>query len=252
MSEGNTVARVTPRTMVASYAGDFASVLPAHVKSATFVRVAQGALKKGKRDANGATDLEKAANADPGQFMATLLDAARLGLEPGTEQYHLTVKGGKILGIVGYQGYIELIYRAGAASSVVVECVYANDQFEYSPGVHAKPQHTINWYADRGKLVLVYAYAVMKDGATSKVVVLNESAINKIKATAATQMIWNASPDAMWMKSAVRQLAKWVPTSAEIRTGATAIEPEAIVQLQSVELPDEYDDGEPLEGVVVE
>jgi len=213
--------------MVKQYEADFASVLPSHIKPETWVRLAQGALRKGKKDReSGKYELELAATNNPGVFLASLLDAARLGLEPGTEQYYLTprkVKGRlEILGIVGYQGLIELIYRAGAVSSVVAEVVYANDQFRYRPGVDERPVHEIDWDAeDRGDLRLVYAYAVMKDGATSKVVVLNKADIAKIKASSqgasSEYSPWVNHTGAMWLKSAVRQLAKWVPTSAEYR-----------------------------------
>jgi recombination protein RecT len=216
------------RSMVAQYAPDFGAVLPSHIKPETWVRIAQGALKKGRKatGAGNKTELEVAAQNNPAVFLASLLDAARMGLEPGTEQYYLTprkVKGRlEILGIVGYQGYIELMYRAGAIASVVAEVVYSGDQFDYQPGLDERPRHRIDWDADsRGELRLVYAYAVMKDGATSKVVVLNKAAIAKIKATAqganTEYSPWNTNPDAMWLKSAVRQLAKWVPTSAEYR-----------------------------------
>lgn len=218
----------SPSGLVKNFSSDFAMVLPSHIKPETWVRLAQGALKKGKRirlDGGGtATELEIAANNNPAVFLSSLLDAARLGLEPGTEQYYLTprkVKGQlEILGIVGYQGYIELMYRAGAISSVVAECVYANDTFTYQPGVHERPLHEIDWdAAERGALRLVYAYAVMGDGATSKVVVLNRAAIQKIKASAqganTDYSPWKTHEAAMWLKSAVRQLAKWVPTSSE-------------------------------------
>ncbi|OJY47632.1 recombinase RecT [Pseudonocardia sp. 73-21] len=218
-----------PRAMVAQYAPDFGAVLPSHVKPEQWVRVAQGALKRGKKydgDRSGRTELEVAAGNNPAVFLASLLDAARLGLEPGTEQYYLTprkVKGKlEILGIVGYQGHIELMYRAGAVASVVAEVVYTGDRFDYQPGVDERPRHFIDWDSDnRGDLRLVYAYAVMKDGATSKVVVLNRSAIARIKKSAtgadSPYSPWTTNPDAMWLKSAVRQLAKWVPTSAEYR-----------------------------------
>jgi len=219
----------SPRAMVAKYAESFAAVLPSHMqRPETWVRLAQGALKKGKKGANGMTDLEVAATNNPGVFLAALLDCARLGLEPGTEQYYLTprkVKGRlEILGIIGYQGHIELMYRAGAISSVVAECVYEKDGFEYQPGIDLRPRHTIDWDAeDRGKLRLAYAYAVMKDGATSKVVVLNRAAINRIKESSqganSEYSPWQKHEPAMWLKSAIRQLAKFVPTSAEyIRT----------------------------------
>ncbi|GAB3472196.1 recombinase RecT [Actinophytocola sediminis] len=221
----------SPRAMVKQHADSFAAVLPSHVRPDTWVRLAQGALKRGKiivhpRTRQKCTELELAADNNPGIFLAALLESARLGLEPGTEQFYLTprkVKGQlEILGIVGYQGFIELMYRAGAISSVVAECVYSGDSFQFRPGVDERPVHDIDWDSDnRGDLRLVYAYAVMKDSATSKVVVLNRSAINTIKASSqganSEYSPWQRHEAAMWLKSAVRQLAKWVPTSAEYR-----------------------------------
>lgn len=216
----------SPAALIKQYANDFKTVLPSHVKPDTWVRLAQGALKKGKRGADGRTDLEVAATNNPSVFLAAVLDAARLGLEPGTEQFYLTprkVKGRlEILGIVGYQGHIELMYRAGAISSVVAECVYEHDTFDYQPGRDEIPVHRIDWDADdRGKLRLVYAYARMRDGAVSKVIILNRSKINRIKASSqgadSEYSPWRNHEEAMWLKSAVRQLQKWVPTSAEYR-----------------------------------
>ncbi|MGZ4518913.1 MAG: recombinase RecT [Mycobacteriaceae bacterium] len=217
----------SPSALIKQYSDDFATVHPSHVKPDTWVRLAQGALKKGKRERDGRTQLEVAAANNPGVFLAAVLDAARLGLEPGSEQFYLTprkVKGQmEILGIVGYQGHIELMYRAGAVASVVAECVYEKDEFDYQPGRDKVPHHRIDWDAeDRGKLRLVYAYAPMTNGATSKVVVLNRAAINKIKSSSqgadSDYSPWRTNEAAMWLKSAVRQLQKWVPTSAEYRT----------------------------------
>lgn len=215
----------SPRALVKRYGDSFTAVLPSHItRPETWIRLAQGALKKGRRGPDGRTDLEVAAANNVNVFLATLLDCARLGLEPGTEQYYLTprkVKGRtEILGIVGYQGLVELMYRAGAISSVVAEVVYTEDRFEYRPGVDQRPVHEIDWDADdRGQLRLAYAYAVMKDGATSKVVVLNQAAITRIKRSSqgsdGPYSPWTTNPEAMWLKSAVRQLAKWVPTSSE-------------------------------------
>ena len=216
----------SPAGLIKQYADDFKTVLPSHVKPDTWVRLAQGALKKGKKEQDGRTQLEVAAANNPGVFLAAVLDAARLGLEPGTEQFYLTprkVKGRlEILGIVGYQGHIELMYRAGAISSVVAECVYEHDEFDYQPGRDTVPHHRIDWDAEtRGGLRLVYAYAHMRDGAVSKVIVLNRAGINKIKASSqgadSEYSPWRVHEEAMWLKSAVRQLQKWVPTSAEYR-----------------------------------
>src|SRR5690606_33619958 len=74
---------------------------------------------------------------------------------------------------------------------------------------------------DRGPLRLVYAYARLHSGATSKVVVLNRAEVMAIKKSSmgsdSNYSPWQTSEAAMWLKSSVRQLRKWVPTSAEYR-----------------------------------
>ena len=202
-----------PGALIEQYKHDFATVLPSHIKPETWVRLAQGVLR---RDRN----LALKAQQNPGSFMAALLDAARQGLNPGTEEYYLVTFGNEVQGIRGYQGEIELMYRAGAVSSVIVEVVREKDIFEYSPGRDERPRHTIDWDADdRGPLRLVYAYAVMKDGATSKVVVLNKRHIadarSLSKSAGSASSPWNKHEEAMWMKTAAHRLTKWVPTSAE-------------------------------------
>lgn len=260
--------------LIAKYSADFASVLPSHVRSETWVRLAQGALRKGKRDPDGRFQLEIAAANNPGVFLAALLDAARLGLEPGTEQYYLTprkVKGRlEILGIIGYQGHIELMYRAGAVTSVVAEVVRTKDLFAWTPGAldreepkrwqgpQVVPFHEIDWDADdRGTLRLVYAYARMGE-ATSRVVVLNRSDIARAKASSqgadSEYSPWRLYEAAMWLKTAVRQLQKWVPTSAEYRreimrarAEVERVTTERELPLAPTEFPDTVD-GEVIDG----
>jgi recombination protein RecT len=210
-----------PQAQIERYRGEFAQVLPSHVKPETWTRLAVGALRRDR-------GVMEAASNSIGSLLSALLTAARLGLEPGTEQFYLVPQSPRkgapkeILGVVGYQGLVELMYRAGAISSVIVEVVHERDEFDYVPGRDERPTHKIDWRsADRGGLVLAYAYAVMKDGATSKVVVLNASDIAAIKAKSASAHSdyspWRTNEKAMWLKSAARQLAKWVPTSAEYR-----------------------------------
>lgn len=214
-----TTPEITPAQLIARHADDLASVLPSHIHAPVWIRVAQGAVRRDPK-------VTEAAVLSPRTLMVALLNAARLGLEPGTEEFYLTprkVKGRpEVLGIVGYQGIIEMMYRAGAVASVVAECVYANDGFDYQPGRDELPRHTIDWDSeDRGPLRLVYAYARLHSGATSKVVVLNRAEVMAIKKSSmgsdSNYSPWQTNEAAMWLKSAVRQLRKWVPTSAEYR-----------------------------------
>jgi recombination protein RecT len=130
----------------------------------------------------------------------------------------------EILGITGYQGYVELMYRAGAVTSVIVEVVRENDEYRYRRGVDRVPVHNFKPFArdaDRGKLVGTYAYAEMQTGAVSKVVELNQDDIDRIKAVnpaaGSEYSPWTKWEASMWLKSSARQLRKWVPTSAEYR-----------------------------------
>lgn len=206
------------------------AVLPTHVKPAGWYAGAQAALRKDK-------DLLAAANANPGSLMNALNEAAQLGLNPGTDQYYLTwrrVKGTpQILGIVGYQGEIELIYRAGAVSSVRVDVVRANDLFIWTPGridqnpvprwdgPMVTPYHEADWFGDRGDVLGAYAYAVMKDGAISKVVIIDQERIKRAIAASPTanssHSPWKTDYAAMVLKTGAHDLTKWVPTSAEYR-----------------------------------
>lgn len=201
-----------PGALIKQYSSDFATVLPSHIKADTWVRVAQGVLRRDEK-------LARAAAANPGSFLGAMLECARLGLEVG-DTFHLVPIGGEILGITDYTGEIELIYRAGAVSSVKAEVVHEGDQFEYSPDMD-RPRHKVEWFGDRGEMIGAYAYAIFKDGATSRVVVMNKrqieqlKAVNKLNASNRPDNPWVKWTDRMWLKSVVKQLAKWVPSSPE-------------------------------------
>lgn len=203
-----------PDEMVEHYVGDFAAVLPSHVKPETFARLAVGALRRNP-------DLYKVAAQNPASLMHALLEAARLGLEPGTSEFYLTPRFGKqaaVVGIVGYQGEVELIYRAGAVSSVKAELVHEYDEFRFDPSMQ-RPHHVVNWFADRGEVRGAYAYAEMRDGGVSKVVIIGPADIDRARSSSAAgdRGPWKTDFGAMVLKTAVHRLAKWVPTSAEYR-----------------------------------
>lgn len=198
---------------------DYAKVLPSHIDAAHYVRLVTGLLRRNE-------DLAQAAMKNPTSFLSTLLDCARLGHEPGTDQYALVpfnnknAPGGvEVVGIEQYQGEIERMYRAGAVTAVVCQIVYENDAFEYSPG--SPPLHQANWFAseaERGKPVGVYAYARFSGGVISQVVMMGESEIARHREVAKTKNIWDGPfKMSMWKKTAIHELEKWVPTSAEYR-----------------------------------
>jgi recombination protein RecT len=209
--------------LVAHYQDDFAKVLPSSVMTPeTFVRLTQGVLR---RNAN----LERVAKQNPASFLGALLDAARLGHEPGSDEYYLVPRGGAIEGEEGYRGIIQRILRATPEAVVTAEIVYEGDEFSYTPGVDTKPVHKVDWFGDvareQDNAVGVYAYVTYPDEENgervSRVVVMNRRQVMEHKAQAQTKKVWDG-PNwrSMWLKCPVRELSKWVATSREFRAPA--------------------------------
>lgn len=223
-----------PGALIAQYQGDFATVLPSHIKPETFVRLSQGLLRRNRQLADHAA-------ANPAAFLAALLECARLGHEPGTDAYALVPfkEKGKptIVGIEQYQGEIERMYRAGAVSSVKAEVVRANDFYEFDQATMKRPDHRPGWYCtdppgqhrharflsaeERGELTGTYAYAEFPGGGVSRVVEMGRAEVMKHKAVArgadSADSPWKNWEASMWLKTGIHELEKWVPTSSEFR-----------------------------------
>jgi recombination protein RecT len=207
-----------PMAVVDQSSGWLGGLLPSHVDAGSFVSLAKAHLRKDKK-------LMEAATSDPGGYMMALTECARLGLVPGDTFHIVPFKNRRtnrydFTGITDYTGEIELIYRAGAVSSVKAEIVYTGDVFRFTPDMD-RPHHEPNWFGERGEMMGVYAYAVMKDGSTSRVVVMSRAEVMRVKAVSKTADFsdspWKLWEDRMWLKSCIHQLTKWVPTSAEYR-----------------------------------
>jgi recombination protein RecT len=176
-----------------------------------------------RRDAN----LMEAAMRNPGSLMAAMLDCARLGHEPGTEAYYFVPIKGVVEGWEGYRGVIERIYRAGAVQSVRAEVVRENDFYEYEEGM-PHPIHRYERFAPlekRGPLVGVWAYAVMAEGGMSRPVEMGREEVLAHRdmngSNARSDSPWKKWERSMWLKCAVHELEKWVPSSTEYRREIT-------------------------------
>jgi len=223
-------------------ADDFAAVLPDHIDVKSFLGTTAGALYASR-------DLMDAAQADPQSLVNAMMRCATLGHLPGTEEYYLTPRKKKgqpyVLGIEGYRGVVERMYRSGAVARVVVREVCADDRFRFIEGVDDQPRHSSGGDGDtgadffgkggsraRGEMVGVYAYAKLTTGATSQVVLLGRDDVLAARDAGGwnpddSYNPWNRydagknRPElqgrSMWWKTAAKRLEPWVPTSAEYR-----------------------------------
>lgn len=245
--------------VIEQYRGDFAAVLPSHVKPDQWVRLTQGVVRRSPA-------LQTILERNPGSVLAALLDCARLGLEVG-DTYHLVPMGGEVVGISDYTGLIELIYRAGGVRAVKSEIVYDGDlmpdangklRFRWVPSEMDRPHHAPDWFGDRGEMIGAYAYAVMRDGTVSQVVMRNRAEIEKVKAVSKTaksaQSPWTVWPDRMWRKTVLRELSKFVPTSSEYRpVQAEGLRvPEVVEPVRSQPLPPPLLDDDVVDAEIID
>lgn len=203
-----------PSAMIRQYSDDFTTVLPSHINGATWVRLAQGVLRRDK-------NLASIAQRNPGSLMQALLECARLGHEPGTPSFYLVPMGGEIEGWEGYRGVIDRMFRAGGVTSVKAEIVKSNDHFHYQPHMD-RPEHEVrDWFGDRGAIQGAYAYAEMRGGGTSKVVIIGGQYIAKVRAMSKgsdkPSSPWVKWEDSMVLKTVLHRLEPFVPTSASYR-----------------------------------
>ena len=196
---------------------DIAMAAATHIKPSAIIRVTQGALRRDPK-------LAAAAVANPLSLLNALLDCARLGHEPDTDDYYLVPFGDEVTGIEGYKGIIERMYRAGGVTSVVAQVVHLFDR--YTPrGENTPPWHEYDDFApvrERGPMRGAYAFAILRDGQCSQVIRMGEDEIMQHKAmsrgSGKPDSPWQKWPAAMWKKTVLRGLEPYVPTSTEYRT----------------------------------
>jgi len=248
-----------PSAIVGQYTADFALVLPDTFRPETFVRLAQGALRRDSK-------LREAAESNPGSLLVALLDAARLGHEPATTDYYLVPRKRKgkpeVLGIEGYRGIVKRMLNNPVVLAVKCEAVYDGDRFEYVPGQHDRPIHHVDWFGDRGNLIGAYAYAVLQGDTTSRVAVVGPTEIQRAKAASdganSEYSPWRNDPDAMYRKTALRRLEPWVAKSTEYVAAQAdrTVTAEQVAETRNLpELPPvgvDMDTGEVLEGELVD
>ena len=159
------------------------SILPEHVDVKAFLGTAWAALL-----ANDPL-MQNAVN-KPDTLLIALFRCAAKGHQPGTEEYYLTPRDGGVLGIEGYRGIIERMYRSGAVSKVVVREVCVKDYFRFVEGEDDKPVHDFaarrggttgadffgqDGNPNRGDMVGVYAVAKFMTGDWSRPVLLGNA-----------------------------------------------------------------------------
>lgn len=167
----------------------------------------------------------------PASFMASVLQAAQLGLEPGSALGQAYLVPYKTKGkyecqlIVGYRGMIALSRRSGEILSINAYCVHAKDEFTYQLGLHPDIQHIPSSEADPGPVVFVYAVAQLRGGGVQFEVMSraeveavrdhSQGWTSAVKYKTTGMSPWSKHFEEMAKKTVVRKMFKYLPVSTE-------------------------------------
>lgn len=224
------------------YGEHFTKALPSHVDTGAFLAAVRAALP----------DLVRCT---PASLLQALLTCARFGLVPDGRHAVIKREGNLAVFVPMYQGYVELMYRSGRVGSVHVGLVHENDEWTFEPTAPAplgfvhKPRVDLP-KADRGPVILAYAFCWMTSGARSQVVVLSRedaedirdeysAAYRQAEESGKKTSFWHTDFNAMWSKSALRRLHKVVPMSAELVQLIKADEAGEAGQVQVIHAPED-------------
>ena len=163
-------------------------------------------------------------------FLAALMNAAQLGLEPNTplgQAYLIPYNNKGTIECqfqIGYKGIIELVYRNELVQTISAQVVYENDQFEYELGLNARLYHKPA-LKDRGEAVLFYALFKLANGGYGFEVMSKEDidlfAMKHSKAFTSEYSPWKSEYEEMAKKTVIKRVLKYAPIKAELRRAFT-------------------------------
>jgi recombination protein RecT len=160
----------------------------------------------------------------PESFLGALMTASQLGLEPGPlGEAYLVPYGKQVTFIAGYKGLIKLAFQSGQLKRIAAHVIREHDDFDFAHGLDPYLTHKPK-LTGRGDPIGVYAAAVLANGERPFVVMSYEQveAIRR-RSKAAKVGPWVSDWDAMARKTAVRQLARWLPMSTDLRDFGMAV-----------------------------
>lgn len=192
--------------------------LPSVITPERFTRMVLSAL----------SSTPKLAECSPQSFLAAMMTAAQLGVEPNTalgQAYLLPYRNHGQMECqfqLGYKGLIDLAYRSGEVSVIQAHTVYENDVFEYELGMDPKLRH-VPAKADRGEAVAYYAMFKTKDGGYGFEVMsvddVQRHAQRYSKSYGSDISPWRSNFDEMAKKTVLKRALKYAPLKSDFVRG---------------------------------
>lgn len=155
-----TDGKATMQQYIKQMEGEIKKALPSVLTPERFTRIVLSALSTNP----------KLAATTPQSFLAAMMTAAQLGVEPNTPlgqaylipYFNNKTRCSECQFQLGYKGLIDLAYHSGEVSVIQAQVVYANDEFTFSFGLDPQLKH-VPAHENRGEPIYVYAMFRTKD-----------------------------------------------------------------------------------------
>jgi recombination protein RecT len=164
-------------------------------------------------------------------LLAAVYEAARAGLDPDAIDAVILPYRGEAQFQLMFRGAMKLARRAGGVVQIWADTVRERDLFVEARGSAPSIEHSIPRGEDgrplseseRGDLIAAYACARFRDGYVQHHVVLAdeiERAKRSSRSASRADSPWNTHEAAMWTKTAVLRLCKFLPLPDEAKRAA--------------------------------
>lgn len=213
----------TIRDYIRAMEGEIKKALPTVMTPERFTRIALSAV----------SNTPQLAECTPMSFIAALMNAAQLGLEPNTplgQAYLIPYKNKGRLECqfqLGYKGIIDLAYRSGEVKSIQAQVVYENDEFEFEFGLDANLVHKPA-KSNRGEPAWVYAVFKLVNGGEGFEVMsvddVRQHAKKFSQSYSSSYSPWANNFEEMAKKTVIKRVLKYAPIKTEFMRGIAADE----------------------------
>lgn len=209
--------------MIKALGPEIRRALPTVLTPERFTRMALSAV-------NNTPEL---ANCTPMSFIAALMNAAQLGLEPNTplgQAYLIPYKNKGVLECqfqLGYKGLIDLAYRTGQIQIIQAQAVREFDLFEYQYGLESRLVHRPG-EGERGEITFIYGLFKLTNGGygfeVSNKADMDAFAAKYSRSFGGKFSPWKENYEDMAKKTVIKRALKYAPISSDFQKALSADE----------------------------
>jgi recombination protein RecT len=224
--------------------GEIEKALPKVMTPERFTRIALSAVSNNPQ-LGGCT---------PMSFLASMMNAAQLGLEPNTplgQAYLIPFKNKGVMECqfqIGYKGLIDLAYRSGDVKTIMAQTVYENDVFEFEFGLEPRLKH-VPAKQDRGELTWFYAvFKLVNGGEGFEVMSIDDVKKHARKYSQSYNSSfspWKNNFEEMAKKTVIKKVLKYAPLKTDfIRAVAEDETVKHDIDFDMSQVPNDYVEAE--------